>query len=107
MLSPKRSYEFHDGRTWINDGTSIPAWVRAQVTGGVASNGTLLITTPIGIARVHPGDIVIEHKGQLWSRSPEEVTQLMNGFEAQANLPITAIGPGKEAQFGTRSKAGK
>ncbi|WP_170150966.1 DUF6551 family protein [Hephaestia caeni] len=72
-----------------------------------ASNGTFLITTPVGAARVHPGDVVIEHQGQLWSRAPEEVPQLMNGFGAEAALPIAAIGPGKDAQFGTKSKAGK
>jgi hypothetical protein len=66
-----------------------------------------MIDTPIGAARVHPGDVVIEHQGQLWSRSPDEVLQLMDGFGAEAALPIAAIGPGKAAQFGTKSKTGR
>lgn len=96
-----------DVRNWINDGSPIPDWVRLQMSGGPASNGTFLIDTPIGAARVHPGDVVIEHQGQLWSRSPDEVPQLMDGFGAEAALPIAAIGPGKAAQFGTKSKTGR
>jgi hypothetical protein len=78
-----------------------------QMSGEPASNGTFLITTPVGTARVHPGDVVIEHQGQLWSRSPDEVPQLIDGFGAEAALSIAAIGPGKDAQFGTKSKAGR
>jgi hypothetical protein len=78
-----------------------------QMSGDVASNGTFLIATPVGTARVHLGDVVVEHQGQLWSRSPDEVPQLVAGFEAEVSLPIAAIGPGKDAQFGTKSKAGK
>ncbi|ETR75860.1 hypothetical protein X566_18670 [Afipia sp. P52-10] len=77
------------------------------MSGEIASNGTFLIVTLVGTARVHPGDVVIEHQGQLWSRSPDEVPQLIDGFGAEAALPIAAIGPGKDAQFGTKSKAGK
>ncbi len=77
------------------------------MSGDIAPNGTFLIGTPVGTARVHMGDVVVEHQGQLWSRPPGEVSQLINGFEAEAALPIAAIGPGKDAQFGTKSKAGK
>lgn len=94
-------------RNWTNDGTSIPDWVRTQMHGDIASNGTFLIGTPVGTARVHPGYIVIEHQGQLWSRSSDEISQLVDGFGAEAALPITAIGPGKDSQFGTKSTAGK
>ncbi|WP_181182738.1 MULTISPECIES: DUF6551 family protein [unclassified Mesorhizobium] len=96
-----------DVRNWKNDRSAIPDWVRNQMSGGVASNGTFLIATPVGTVRVHLGDVVVEHRGQLWSRSPDEISQLINGFEAEVALPIAAIGPGKDAQFGTRSKAGK
>lgn len=56
---------------------------------------------------MHFGDVVVEHRGQLWSRSPDEIRELFDGFETEVALPISAIGPGKAAQFGTRSKAGK
>lgn len=107
MILQKTSCQASDDRNWINDGSSIPDWVRMQMSGEIASNGTFLIVTPVGTARVHPGDVVIEHQGQLWSRSPDEVPQLIDGFGAEAALPIAAIGPGKDAQFGTKSKAGK
>lgn len=107
MIRQQTSHQLKDVRSWINDGSAIPDWVRKQVSGEPASNGTFLIATPIGIARVQRGDLVIEHQGQLWSRAPDEVPQLMDGFGAEAALPITAIGPGKDAQFGTKSKAGK
>lgn len=93
-------------RNWTNDGSSIPDWVRMQISGEPAPNGTFLIATPVGTARVHLGHVVIEHQGQLWSRSPDEVPQLVDGFGAEAGRPIAAIGPGKDAQFGTKSKRG-
>lgn len=107
MILQQSPCQIVDVRNWINDGSPIPDWVQFQMSGGLASNGTFLIDTPIGAARVHPGDVVIEHQGQLWSRSPDEVPQLMDGFGAEAALPIAAIGPGKAAQFGTKSKAGR
>lgn len=106
MILQQTACELGDVRNWTNDGSSIPDWVRIQIFGEPAPNGTFLIATPVGTARVHPGDVVIEHQGQLWSRSPEEVPQLIDGFGAKAALPIAAIGPGKDAQFGTKSKAG-
>ncbi len=106
MTLQNASPKLRDVRNWINDGSSIPDWVRMQMSGDTASNGTFLIVTPIGTARVHPGDVVVGYRGQLWSRSPDEVSQLINGFE-KAALPIAAIGPGKDAQFGTKSRAGK
>jgi len=107
MILQQTACQVSDVRNWINDGSSIPDWVRMQMSGEIASNGTFLIATPVGTARVHPGDVVIEHQGQLWSRSPDEVPQLIDGFGAEAALPIAAIGPGKDAQFGTKSKARK
>ncbi|MBZ9743573.1 MULTISPECIES: DUF6551 family protein [unclassified Mesorhizobium] len=107
MILQHASNELRDVRNWINDGSSIPDWVRTQMSGDLASNGTFLIATPVGTTRVHPGDIVVEHQGQLWSRSPDEIPQLVNGFGAEAAMPIAAIGPGKDAQFGTKSKARK
>jgi hypothetical protein len=107
MILEQTSFELRGVRNWSNDGSSIPDWVRKQMSGDPASNGTFLIITPIGVARVHPGDVVIEHQGQLWSRPPSEVPQLIDGFGAVDTLPIAAIGPGKDAQFGTNSKAGK
>lgn len=107
MIRQQTSCQLGDIRNWINDGSSIPDWVRTQMSGDIAPNGTFLIGTPVGATRVHMGDIVVEHQGQLWSRPPGEVSRLIDGFGAEAALPIAAIGPGKDAQFGTRSKAGK
>lgn len=101
------SCQLRDVRNGTNNGSFIPHWVHMQMSGDVASNGTFLIVTPVGTARVHLGNVVIEHQGQLWSRSPEEAPQLIGGFDAEASLPIAAIGPGKATQFGTKSKAGK
>jgi hypothetical protein len=107
MMLEQTSCHLAGVRHWTNDRSFIPDWVRVHMSGDVASNGTFLIVTPIGTARVHLGGVVIEHQGQLWSRLPEEVPQLIGGFGAEVSLPIAAIGPGKTAQFGTKSKAGK
>lgn len=107
MIIEQTSGRLRDLRNWTNDGSSIPDWVRLQMSGDVAPNGTFLVETPIGVARVHLGHVVIEHLGQLWARSPDDVPQLISGLEAEAAPLIAAIGPGKDAQFGTRSKTGK
>jgi hypothetical protein len=107
VIIEQTSCQLGEVRNWTNDGSPIPDWVRLRMSGSVEANGTFLIVTPIGAARVHLGDIVLEHQDQLWSRSRDEVPRLINGFEAEVSLPITAIGPGKEALFGTKSKAGK
>lgn len=107
MILDQISRQLGEVRSWTNDGSFVPDWVRNQMSGDIASNRTFLISTPVGTVRVHLGDVVVEHQGQLWSRSPDEVPQLIEGFKAEVSLPIAAIGPGKAAQFGTKSKAGK
>lgn len=94
-------------RHWSNDGAPMPDWVRQSLCGEPSSNGTFLIKTRVGAARVHLGHVVIEHCGSLWCRTPEEVPELVAGFAAEAASPVTAIGPGKSAQFGTKSKVGQ
>lgn len=94
-------------RHWSNDGSPMPEWVQKSLCGEPSSNGTFLIKTRVGAARVHLGHIVIEHQGFLWCRTPEEVPELVAGFAAEAASPVTAIGPGKSAQFGTTSKSGQ
>jgi hypothetical protein len=96
-----------DMRTWINDGSPIPDWVRAHVADEIAPNGTFLISTRVGSARVHIGNVVIECCGELWSRTLDEIPELIKGLKAETAPAVTAIGPGKSAQFGTRSKSGR
>lgn len=93
-------------RTWLNDGSAMPPWVCDRITEDKSPNGSFLIPTPLGTARVHAGHVVIEHGGKLWCREPEEVPELLAGFTAEIVPEITAIGPGKSAQFGTKSKTG-
>ena len=57
-------------RHWSNDGTPMPDWVRKSLCGEPSSNGTFLIKTRVGAARVHLGHVVIEHCGSLWCRTP-------------------------------------
>ena len=90
-----------DVRTWIHDGRQMPAWVREEMEGDLNSNGTFLVRSAVGAARVHPGHVVIKHDSGVWVRTPEEVAGLVEGFRAcgAAHLPV---GPGKVAQFGSR-----
>ena len=92
-------------RAWSNDGSPLPRWVKPHVTEERGRNGTFLIDTPIGTARVHAGDIVVEHAGSAWARSPGEIQQFIDGLVAESQPSAPAIGPGKAAQFGTKSKA--
>lgn len=92
-------------RHWTYDGSAIPDWVQSDVCGGILPNGTFHINTPVGTARVHLGNVVIQHRGDLWCRNPEEVCDLIAGLRAEDLDNVTAIGPGKSAQFGTKSKS--
>jgi hypothetical protein len=93
-------------RTWINDNSTIPFWIRDRVVEDKSPNGSFLIPTPLGTTRVHAGHVVVEHCGDLWSRRPEDLSELLSGFAVEAIVEIAAIGPGKSAQFGTKSIAG-
>lgn len=93
-------------RSWANDGSAIPNWLLPRVVGQTSTNGSFLLTTALGAVRVHCGDVVIEHQGELWCRPATEIPALMNALIAEAAPAVMAIGPGKAAQFGTRS-AGK
>lgn len=93
-------------RTWLNDGSAMPPWVCDRITEDKSPNGSFLIPTPLGTTRVHAGHVVIEHGGKLWCREPKEVPEFLAGFTAEIVPEITAIGPGKSAQFGTKSKTG-
>lgn len=92
-------------RHWTNDGSVIPDWVVCDIQGEVAANGTFLIKTPVGSARVHVGSVVLQHRGDLWCRNADEVCELITGLRAEEGSQPAAIGPGKSAQFGTSSKA--
>jgi hypothetical protein len=95
----------NDLRTWINDSSPIPEWVRNQMTDDLAPNGTFSIKTPLGTARVHLGSVVVEHGSGMWSRSPDELPEFIEALIAEALPAGAAVGPGKSALFGIRSKA--
>lgn len=93
-------------RCWANNGSAIPNWLLPHIVGQTSTNGSFLLATALGSVRVHSGDVVIEHKDELWCRPATEIPALMNALNAEAAPAVMAIGPGKSAQFGTKSKAG-
>lgn len=93
-----------DLQTWVNDGSPIPEWVRSHMTDEICPNGTFMMGTPVGSARVHVGNVVIGHLGEAWARAPEEVPELVAGFTTCDSRGVTSIGPGKATQFGSKSK---
>lgn len=93
-----------NSQTWTNDGSQPPEWVWPHMVGNQAPNGTFLIETPLGSARVHVGHVVVGHRSGVWCRDPAELAELLDGLEVEAAAVVTAIGPGKSAQFGTKSK---
>lgn len=92
-------------RHWTHDGSTLPDWVTSDVRSEMSPNGTFLIKTPVGTARVHLGNVIIQHRDGLWCRNPEEICDLIAGLRSEDLDNVTAIGPGKSAQFGTKSKS--
>jgi len=91
---------------WTNDGGEPPDWLKEGLLDPPSANGSLLIKTPLGSARVHPGQIVIQHSSGLWVRSSEEVAEFVAALTAIDAVGANAIGPGKSTTFGTTMRSG-
>ena len=95
-------------RTWTHGEFPMPDWVPPHMTGGIEHNGTFTLSTELGRARVHPGNVIIECHGSVWVRAIEEASEFVSDLESIARPVISSVGPGKVRQFGssrrTRSK---
>ena len=88
-------------RQWINKGRDPEPWVRAHMVGERQPNGTFLIKTKRGQARVHVGFVVLERKGEAWTTHPDSAKALLaelDDLEAGArHLPkVNSSGPEAE-----------
>lgn len=90
----------HAIRLWRYDGSPLPEWMPPGTSGDIEANGTFPLNTELGLARVHPGNIVVEQHGALWVRSSEDLSDLISELKLRALPSITTIGPGKTNQFG-------
>ncbi len=77
------------GEQWL----AIPNWLLPHVAGPTSANGYFLLTTALGAVRVHGGDVVVEHQGELWCRPTPEIPALMKVLTAEAAPALMAIGP--------------
>jgi ParB-like nuclease domain len=82
----------------------MPDWVPQHMAGGIESNGTFMLSTELGRARVHHGSVIIERCGTVWVRSIEEVSDFVEDLRLNSNRSITNIGPGKMRRFGTTGR---
>ena len=48
MIHQQASCQLGDIRNWITDGPPIPDWVRTQMSGDIAPNGTFLFVRLVG-----------------------------------------------------------
>jgi len=79
----------------------MPDWVPQHMAGGIQANGTFALETELGLARVHPGNIVIERNGNIWVRAIEDAIDFVEALELSTEATIMTVGPGKVRQFGT------
>lgn len=98
-------------RIWTYGELPIPDWIPQHMVGEIEPNGTFMLATELGRARVHPGNVIIERYGVVWVRPPEEASDFVDELKTDTKPPITNVGPGKVRQFGTgvrtRSKTKK
>jgi hypothetical protein len=99
-------------RTWAHGGDlPMPDWVPQHMAGGVEANGTFVLETELGRARVHLGNVIIECCGSVWVRTSEDAIDFIEGLGLSMKQMITNVGPGKVRQFGmtkrTKSKVRK
>jgi hypothetical protein len=98
-------------RIWTHGEFPMPDWVPQHMAGGIEPNGTFMLATELGRARVHLGNVIIERYGIVWVRAIEEAPDFVEGLKIIEEPAIATVGPGKVRQFGargsTKSKAKK
>lgn len=94
-----------DVRTWTHGEFPMPDWVPPHMAGGIEQNGTFALSTELGRARVHPGNVVIECHGSVWVRAIEEASKFVSDLQSTAEPVIASVGPGKVRQFGSSRRA--
>lgn len=57
-------------RIWTHGEFPMPDWVAQHMAGGIESNGTFMLATELGRARVHLGNVIIERYGVLYGSAP-------------------------------------
>lgn len=89
-----------DLQVWRHGDFPMPDWVRRHIAEDIETNGTFLLKTPLGHARVHVGHAVIERKGTAYTRPLSEVKQLLAELaEEEAEVPpVTGSGHGPVAE---------
>jgi hypothetical protein len=88
-------------RTWTHGEFPMPGWVLQFMSGGIEPNGTFMLSTELGHARVHLGNIIIERYGAAWVRPIEEASGFIEDLRSMVEPAIANVGPGKVRQFGT------
>jgi len=91
-------------RIWRHGAFPMPDWVPQHMDGGIEPNGTFMLATELGRARVHPGNVIVERYGTVWVRPIEEASDFIENLRIIAEPPIANVGPGKVRQFGTSSR---
>ncbi|CCW15778.1 hypothetical protein EBBID32_1060 [Sphingobium indicum BiD32] len=67
---------------WVYQPSSaMPEWVAAKKADAVQPNGTFLIHSEMGQARVHPGNVIFEYKGNIYACQPSEVQRTLQEME--------------------------
>ncbi|MFQ3894574.1 DUF6551 family protein [Sphingobium sp. R-7] len=67
---------------WIYErDRAMPEWVAAKKADAVQPNGTFLIHSEMGQARVHPGNVIFDYKGNLYACPPGEVQRMLQEME--------------------------
>lgn len=85
-------------RIWKNRGATVPDWLIRSMVGPREPNGTYMIATRLGRQRVHRGDLIIEHEGEVFSCAPSEADERMREIQQQIRSKprlSQPIGPGK------------
>lgn len=87
-------------RIWVYQKTApMPVWVREVMAEEPAPNGTFLIRSEMGNARVHPGNVIFEFKGHFYACPPGDVQQAIQGMEDRFAPPPPKDGPQVVGQF--------
>lgn len=96
-------------RIWRH-GDEIPDWIRSQLAGPIATNGTFLIETPLGRQRVHRGYVIIEQEGLLYSCPAGEAAAHVSEISdrrAVGTAPTAIVGPGKSLKSAIPKRTAK
>src|SRR3982074_2625840 len=86
-------------RIWTHGEFPMPHWVPQHMAGGIEPNGTFMLATELGRARVHLANVIIERYGIVWVRAIDEAPDFVEGAQDNCGAAKRKCWPWKDTSI--------